>query len=708
MTFRSYVAYVIADSAHREGVRSVVEDRRRIDPDGTKYNILSVDDANTLLTRLAGDPAEAATFEFVLVAKQPMRTYSKEFRVRCSSIAASMSFAQPTTICDTIFKTRRPKSRAELVAESRIWYDKLVDHAHRADGRPLVLAGRSGVGKSCMMQLVADQCKVQLHHASADDIDGEKFVDEETLYLGMLGEIDKALAAPNHATLLLVLDDADNGELHAKPLIEFLQLIQQRYTQRLAFVLVLNDWYAQTAGIMTLRKRNLIKAKTHLVRCEPLPTAPSIAAHLRRVFFKNATAAVPERLLYTIASEAGGNVCMAMVRLDFALRATPKLSTLDGTTLACSAVNEETTQSAAEQIQMAAYDIRALLERKRDATPPQRRKMLPESANLYALVERRFNTLDDAETAESLLHTNIDNLLPPMPYVVACPTRFATDQQVRAKRRELAQSLELLKSHALLTELQSDADLVRTHEKESGYAGSDLGVPLMLGVACPLSIVARRQRAKSYMRMEFPYTNAVTRARENGASVETIAKIVRLSAALRNDGIERLESNIDDDTVYPLARFASSVPIDDIELVCAIGGPSKSAHLKRSEEPNARTGTYDVIANAAVQKEDELQRNAGAAAASYYGLTRAEHGAAVQYAESFGKMRSLAQFDGSDGEWRASIGKQWTAGTLTTAKKRYKDSEVATPMDRFDGEQQAKRPKHAAAAAAAATETKKK
>ena len=489
-------------------------------------------------------------------------------RVELSSVDAerrrwAADEADSALICDRL----RPRAIADLLPASRIWYTRLREHIKQADPkRLLVICGRVGCGKSCLVDVAvrdAGAAAAYFTDAGLADDGDEAALWESVVTAALRSRRDKR-------TTLVVIDNADTLS-RAKLALDALRRVA-RSPQRVALVAIVNNWYGRAGVVNALRahvdaerkaprarkpvaltaatkKKGVADVKLEIVQfeCQPMHTAEAIKEHLCRCAQIAPRDQAGVQLCAALARECDGDVRSAMQRLDMILR-----QRAGGAGGALSQRDVFATNSPVYQLRDAIDEMRALTS-KLAVLPTRATASKAASAqrlaltDSYAVVERRFQTLDTAQTAEELLFANYPRML--------------------GEQSDLETACEI-------TERLSDADALRTLEQQQCYKGASNNVTLAIGVGAPARLLATRTRSSGAgLQMDFARMRAQTRASAHGAMLATLDPLLlhcgrAYDVDQSNDTL--FTANFDGERVLHIASTAPP-SLERVERVAALG-----------------------------------------------------------------------------------------------------------------------------------------
>lgn len=549
--------------------------------------------ATRVLEPLAREPApQRLRFEFVMLSDRSMvssgngcaaqqdfsTVFPPEMRRRCKA-AGVLRYGNVdgearlyhraldgVDVCERL----RPRKRADMVPGTERIYDLAADHYSLCnapvcspvfDGNDdatqplqvLLLVGERGIGKSAALDAIGAPLGESYLRIDTDDIDvddvagdaaGAGFKDCVALYDFAERRAQELQRTSRRCTLLL-FDNADlltGGKRFVALLNTFAQLPP---AQRPAIVLLLNDWYARTDVVHTLRTREKEYRGTsayQLVRHQcNAPTIGDLEQHLQRHF----TQCAPD-VRRAIAAEARGDVRAAMRRIDFIMRSDVPAEPNNVRTVA----RRDTlaTVSPAEQLRVCINDSRTLAQMPRRArpVPGAAASKQPLEDNHYALTERQFSTVAETDLAELLLASNVPRLLSGGGGGIM--KRAQSDCDVMAR----------------VLDCLSLSDMMRTQQRMTCYKGADERLNCAIGVAGPCGIIGRAtvlQQRPRFLEMDFGAATNDTRAGKHAVRISELANLSR-AAAVALDGGERLLAT-ERDTDQPLGTLGRGMPDAD-------------------------------------------------------------------------------------------------------------------------------------------------
>jgi DNA polymerase III delta prime subunit len=426
-------------------------------------------------------------------------------------------------ICERL----KPRLPADLLKTSRIWYNLLKDHVMRAvPQRLMVLCGRVGCGKTCLIDVLVHELGVALTQfvdTNADD-DG----DEENIW-DAVGSVANRPRKDKRISLIVV-DNADTLK-QSKLANEALRRVVSS-TNRVAIVFIANNWFARGGVINAMRTRADTKrrpqkadAKTsskrdvldrlEIVRVDcDLIQPGEIEEHLRKCLPQSSGAARG-----VIAHECGGDVRSAMQRLDMETR-------LKSATNDKSQRDEFARNSPDYQLRDAVEEMATQADRLRKLPPARISKEIALkralAADFSAPVERRFQTLDTMDTARELLFANYPRMLEDL------GTTDVTLEQAKSFETRFNDTLE---TTCNMVDCMSDADILRTLEMRSSHQGSSMNAPLAFGVSLPAKMLATRGlKRNAKLQMDFTGMQLQSRMRENAAVLATLDPLIRVGS----------------------------------------------------------------------------------------------------------------------------------------------------------------------------------
>jgi len=509
-------------------------------------------------------------------------------------------------ICDRL----RPRTIDELLPASRGWYRRLLEHVTQANPhRLLVMWGRVGCGKTCLIDLVRELGGVptQLFTDAALADTGA----EDTLWDSVAQAASRARRDKRKS--LVVVDNADTLK-QAKLASEAFHRIADA-NRPVALVAIVNNWYARAGFITALRahadarpSRLVIVPKNAngtpagkrarkmfeglevvLFKCEPMHTAEDVTKHLKRC-----VPGADEALAAAIAYEADGDVRAAMQRLDMVARVSSKAA--KPATMAEIGVRDRfASNSPVYQLRDAVDEMRMLslrlselpsrklaLQAAADAVLPKAKAdaaatILKRAAlvDSYSVVERRFSTLDTARTAEELLFANYPRFLAAeLGVSMSQIDELVSIAKPEDKRKELHRMKMELDAVCELTERLSYADVARTLEERSCYEGASTQITLATGVGVVVRRIASTPSMRAFgtttLKMDFGRAQAHARSVTNAGMLATLDPLLRLCEQLEGD--ERIRTlGALKETQLRLPSSALAPPIDRLERVVGIG-----------------------------------------------------------------------------------------------------------------------------------------
>jgi len=458
----------------------------------------------TLLTNYAKRAPEAKRHVFELILTRS--DFPDEFVRLCRDVGTQTTLvsvdnemrrfgidrARGELICDRM----RPSSRAQFIPSSLSWFDALVAHMRAAKPRRVfVLYGRSGCGKTCMIEPAATESGIgttKIYDAGIEEVD-EKLLWESVLTRARRPRRDGR-------SVVILLDNAEYLRLGALAM-QTLKAIasMDANTARVVLVVIVNNWYARGGGVvealrrqfgdnekqLALQRRNskhVVKIPFEIVlrHCEPAPSVIEIAAHLKRCV-PNAT----PTLCSLIANECGGDIRCAMQRLDIESRLLTATPMRNVTT-----TDRFSSQSIAVQLRQTINTM------SRDRKPA-------EDVDFCSPLEGDYQTMAMAETAEELLFAGYARVIP-----------STEDRNVLAD----------LDAMACVVDNLSLVDTIRTTERQQCFVGSHAGITLAVGVTSSCKRLSARPLPTwtGAMTMDFKRLTTQTRTRENTAMLASL------------------------------------------------------------------------------------------------------------------------------------------------------------------------------------------
>jgi hypothetical protein len=487
-------------------------------------------------------------------------------RVELSSVAVEMrrwSIEDETTalICDRC----APREPSDLLPRSRVWYSRLLEHIRQASTSSLlVMVGRVGCGKTCLVELAGRHAGVVLTRVS--DAEG----DEEVLWDKVVGAT--MVARRDKRISLVVIDNADGLKQPKLAAAAFARIV--RLPSRVALVAIVNNWFERDGLMAALRahsekrpqparkKKAIADAATGVGKkrsppapfeglkvvkfeCKPDHTASEIASLLERCLPKRF-----ERVVFaTIAAECNGDVRVAMQRAEMLARLpTRGVVTVD------------------EQMRSDAFTIDSPARQLSNAVREMREKQRREK-NCFLPIERRFQTLDQAAIAEEMMFANYPNA------VSFGPTSLPEFDSLK-KPGELETALVPLEMTCDLLESLSDADRLRTLEQRSSYKGASNNVTLAFGVGIPAALLTMAAPKRHHnFTMDFTRLTNITKTRTNSAVLATLDPLIRICEALNsstNDLQRVYTTNLKSGLLTPTSS-AVAFSLERFERVLSVG-----------------------------------------------------------------------------------------------------------------------------------------
>lgn len=532
--------------------RAAQVDIARLSEIGTKVK-LSLDIAVVLLRKDFPRP-------FVIDCRR------RAARVELSSVAVEMrrwSIEDETTalICDRC----APREPSDLLPRSRVWYSRLLEHIRQASTSSLlVMVGRVGCGKTCLVELAGRHAGVVLTRVS--DAEG----DEEVLWDKVVGAT--MVARRDKRIALVVIDNADGLKQPKLAAAAFARIV--RLPSRVALVAIVNNWFEREGLMPALRahaekrpqparkKKAAADAATGVGKkrsppapfeglkvmkfeCKPEHTASEIATLLERCLPKRFS-----RMVHTmIAAECNGDVRAAMQRAEMLAR----LPTRDAVTLDERMRSDLFTfDSPARQLDNAIWEVH----NKRHRTE-----------NIFLPIERRFQTLDQAATAEEMMFANY-------PVSVTFGPTNLLEFDMLKKPGELKAALMPLEKTCEVLESLSDADLLRTLEQRSSYKGASNNVTLAFGVGIPVALLATAlDKGGYFFTMDFKRMANITKTRSNASLLATLDPLIRICEALNSstNDLQRVYTTNLKSGLITLTTSAVPFSLERLERVLSVG-----------------------------------------------------------------------------------------------------------------------------------------
>jgi hypothetical protein len=553
-----YLIYVINDNdvAAKVNLTRVCERRTKLlrGEKHTDYSIKTCQVALVILRRLARmKKRNTNIYEFAIADE----LVDGDMLIRCcralefvtviyTSVAAELLRYRIVTRGSSICDRFAPKTRADCIGSSKVWYDKIRSHVLAANASLLVLAGATGVGKSSFVTAIAEELadSTRLLVVPNEKVDA----DNETALFECI--IDAARIQSPHnpkERLIIVIDNVD--DLHqGKLLLSTVREIATYQSRKIALIAICNNWFGRHA-VNSLR--NAVKQKLSwikLVRCEPAPSAADIEKHLAVVLPQS----TPE-IRAAIAVECSGDVRAAMLRAE--LETLTRAQSKSTSSFINHTVNDRFSPSSiAEQTREVVGEMksqRAMMEDLEFVWTLEHRGRV---GDFHTPVERRLQTLELAQNAEDMLFANYPRMLPPSE---SESTNILSDLMIAAR----------------MCESQSQADMMRTNERKLCYRGASENMTLAVGFTAPANFLSRRPLPTGrtpFLEMDFKHATVRAQSQRTAALLGHIAATARAGAALLTNGAT-VFANDSRQELKPRGEFMSSVTIDTIEHVISLG-----------------------------------------------------------------------------------------------------------------------------------------
>lgn len=491
-----------------------------------------------LLTNYTKRADKTKTHEFEIVLLR--HDFDGAFVQQCRDVAARVAFSTlisemrrygvEDTAAQLICDRMQPRERNDFLPSTRRWYAGIVAHIQAAKpNKLLVVAGRPGCGKSAMIGVAVREC-VNVCPALFD-ITSES--GSEAQMWRSAGAMAKR-ARRDKRTTLVVVDNADEMSEVEEAQKTFCAIAA--LATRVTTIVIVNNWYGR--GVIGALRRHvegkgaISKTLTvELLRCEPLPSESEVCDHLALCLPDS-----NKELRRVVASECGGDVRVAMQRLDIESRlaqATQKRGVTTKDAFARSSPATQLNEAVGEMARMQDDVTRAADTRMRD---------------FYAPLERRVGTLDETNTAHELLFENYP-------------------RQLSLFVRSMIDELDML---CEASERISATDLMLTQERSSGMQGADESVPLIAGLGNACKALSRFP-ALNRFEMKFSRMNNVTAARNNAGAMLDLWTSARAGAQAimardTNECVRFLREGKE-----PRARRAAQLPICALETLSLLG-----------------------------------------------------------------------------------------------------------------------------------------